>query len=783
MVRLSWNLEQTLLKTSHPELLVMEMDEADLVNFPLDALSALSDDFLGVACTQGAKGRLTHIAFATPTHILCVRMPGLPSLSRARHGRPAATQHPRGRKILREMLLDNEDHRKLGFDMHKIALSLYYDFELTIVKAIDLQSACFGHRQSVDIFVSLLGGEAGVHKRAVHDAFIGAGFTGGGVENLALRAWAACQAGTRPASFKKLQAAALIDTTVIPKRDLHWLAKFTRISWQLYALKPTKVKNDVRADFSKQRGTLQVEQTRFKTRMRTGSGNQTLHVEFHLNNGGTTASVGRVAAVKGKAAQINVHKAIDSTATIKSITTIGKEALTSAEMERESIVLSVLQQKLFFFQQPLARKIFDPSSARRTRVPSSSDYEFHLGDRVLNESQTVAVDLIVSENPDDQIVLVHGPPGTGKTSVIAASVIDMTEEPQKTYNIWLVAQSNVAVKNIAEKLASVDFFDFKILVSVDFHFDWHEHLYTKIESNVIRSDSFADNDLGTERLLSGSKVILCTLSMLSTHRLLASGYTRLVPVETVIIDEASQIELGDYLPLLGRFGHSIKKLVFIGDDRQLAPYGQDDLGNLPSIFELQHLRQDALFLDTQYRMPAPIGRFISKHVYDNRLKTIHSTISRRSCVLIDVCHGKETKTGHSWTNRAEADAIVVVARKFHAEGKTYRVITPYDAQRNLLERRLKEAKLPWENKCFNVDSFQGNEEDYILISVVRSDKTGFLSNMRRTNVMLSRCKCGMIICTSRAFMAGKAQSSLVGKLAQEWADGWVSWRDTLQGKF
>ncbi|KZT73689.1 hypothetical protein DAEQUDRAFT_743114 [Daedalea quercina L-15889] len=196
--------------------------------------------------------------------------------------------------------------------------------------------------------------------------------------------------------------------------------------------------------------------------------------------------------------------------------------------------------------------------------------------------------------------------------------------------------------------------------------------------------------------------------MLSTQRLVTSGYTRLVPVETVIIDEASQIEVGDYLPLLGRFSHSIKKLVFIGDHKQLAPFGQDDLGELPSIFEMQHLQQDALFLDTQYRMPKPVGTFISKHVYNGRLKTSHEVTSRRSCILVDIHHGKETKSNNSWINVAEADAIVVIARKFHAEGKTFRVITPYDAQRNLLEQRLKGARLPWENRCFNVDSFQGN---------------------------------------------------------------------------
>jgi hypothetical protein len=48
------------------------------------------------------------------------------------------------------------------------------------------------------------------------------------------------------------------------------------------------------------------------------------------------------------------------------------------------------------------------------------------------------------------------------------SIIDA--DPKST--MWLVAQSNVAVKNIAEKLADCDFLDFKILVSKDFHFDW-----------------------------------------------------------------------------------------------------------------------------------------------------------------------------------------------------------------------------------------------------------------------------------------------------------------------
>ena len=76
------------------------------------------------------------------------------------------------------------------------------------------------------------------------------------------------------------------------------------------------------------------------------------------------------------------------------------------------------------------------------------------------------------------------------------------------------------------------------------------------------------------------------------------------------------------------------------------------------------------------------------------------------------------------------------------------------------------------------DSFHtiGNEADHIIISLVRSDKVGFLKNMRRTNVMLSRCKRSMVICTSRVFLNGIASSSLVGILAKMLGEqAWLNW--------
>ena len=58
----------------------------------------------------------------------------------------------------------------------------------------------------------------------------------------------------------------------------------------------------------------------------------------------------------------------------------------------------------------------------------------------------------------------------------------------------------------------------------------------------------------------------------------------------------------------------------------------------------------------------------------------------------------------------------------------------------------------------------GNEDDYIIISLVRSEKLGFLTDERRVNVMLTRCKTGMIICSSRTFLRGPAADTLVGKM-------------------
>jgi len=155
-------------------------------------------------------------------------------------------------------------------------------------------------------------------------------------------------------------------------------------------------------------------------------------------------------------------------------------------------------------------------------------------------------------------------------------------------------------------------------------------------------------------------------------------------------------------------------------------------------------------------------------------------------------------------NYKEAHVVIAIARQLTARGLAFRIITPYDPQRSFLENELKKQNLPYEDKCFNVDSFQGtspccspslsqlivdsigNEADYIIVSLVRSaNKLGFLQENRRVNVMLTRCKKGMVIVTNRVFVRGVAKDSLVGKLERHMEDQgaspWLEGRHVLYG--
>ncbi|KAI5119293.1 hypothetical protein M0805_008208 [Coniferiporia weirii] len=524
-------------------------------------------------------------------------------------------------------------------------------------------------------------------------------------------------------------------------------------------------------------GHVVVQNGRFSTRVRKSDKTRVIFVDI---NGKEHA--GRAKSMKGKQTYVQPLRGI-SKHKIKGVRVVGREELTNAERARENFILHLLQGKCTLTNPafPFIRHIWFPSGRRKAPVPvTHAKARKGQADRLLNQSQSNVVEAMVSTS--EPIVVTHGPPGTGKTTTISVAVMEMCSLGRTT---WVVAQSNVGVKNIAESLHKHGG-NFKLIVSKEFYVEWHEHLYGDVEDNLIRTDEFPGQPRDVDLLFSGISIVLCTLSTLSNPVLVEKRIFELVPVENLVVDEASQIGVFNYLHLFGRF-KELKKACFFGDPKQLPPYGQDTAPTMQSIFDIEHLQSSAYFLDTQYRMPTRLGAFISQAVYSGKLKSKHD-IKSHSCVkFIDVCNGEETKHGKSWKNMREVQTIIHLAQSYY-KGKDYRIITPYDGQRAAILEALKRHKLPYDN-VFNVDSFQGNEAQYIIVSVVRTTGPGFLRSQNRVNVMLTRCRAGMIIISSKRFMRhSSVQKTLLGKLVAHWETQvgkpsiWHDWRHVAEQK-
>lgn len=199
---------------------------------------------------------------------------------------------------------------------------------------------------------------------------------------------------------------------------------------------------------------------------------------------GSIVSNGIVGSIKGRIGHVNSTNNIQLAGTeVLTITSIGRDDPTTAEAKRAAVILRILQGDLGLLEDsPWVRNIWfntkdddglswpeewsPPSmSSGPIRIPSFSP------SRVLNPSQQKALNAMLSQRDGHRITIVQGPPGTGKTSVISSFVQYSVKGFNRT-GIWLVAQSNVAVKNIAEKLINDNFEDWKLLVSKDFIYDW-----------------------------------------------------------------------------------------------------------------------------------------------------------------------------------------------------------------------------------------------------------------------------------------------------------------------
>ncbi|KAG8790006.1 hypothetical protein FRC12_012948 [Ceratobasidium sp. 428] len=404
----------------------------------------------------------------------------------------------------------------------------------------------------------------------------------------------------------------------------------------------------------------------------------------------------------------------------------------------------------------------------------------------LNSSQRGVVGRVVAPNPRGRTraTLVHGPPGTGKTSTIAAAVVILAElgEP-----VWIVAQSNDGIRNVAEKLQKVNFDNFVLLVSQDYYSYWQER-YRGLQKHFfptpqLRSENYKNR-------LYGAKAILCTLATLSSSILDKCGAFVKQPLQHLIVDEASQLDMtSEFMHLFYKHRSALKSVCWFGDPKQLPPFGSSEGLEINDIFKVEHLSSNSKLLDTSYRLPVPLAKYISTAVYQGELKehAKNPDIKPRdkSIVFVDVAKGQEEPAGNegkSWKNTIEAEVVIQLVQTYHEKPikqdwekeeqlPEYAIITPYEGQRSHVESELKKVN----------SQKQGNEADFIIITIAKTGSPGFLSSINRLNVLLTRCKRGLVVVTQKSFVQ-RSGGLLQGLwFSLEPHNPWVSAEDVIGG--
>lgn len=273
-------------------------------------------------------------------------------------------------------------------------------------------------------------------------------------------------------------------------------------------------------------------------------------------------------------------------------------------------------------------------------------------------------------------------------------------------------------------------------------------------------------------LLNNSDVITCTLVGSANNTLRGRRY------KTVFIDEAGQaLEPACWIPIL-----RAERVIFAGDHFQLPPTIKSmeaaREGLAQTLFEkcIQQQPQTASMLQVQYRMHEDIMRFSSKYFYHDEL-IAHETVQHHAIQKtgdegepvpllpidsIDTagCGFSEEQDKETLSRYNEEEAGLLIRelekliREVGAEEWNYTIgiITPYSAQ---VERLAKLAEVSEEISHLarfvtinTVDAFQGQERDIIAISFVRSNdksEVGFLSDIRRTNVAMTRARKKLIM--------------------------------------
>lgn len=418
----------------------------------------------------------------------------------------------------------------------------------------------------------------------------------------------------------------------------------------------------------------------------------------------------------------------------------------------------------------------------------------------LNESQQKAVKEIVS---NEDLVLVHGPPGTGKTTTLVAAVEQLA---QIESTILFTAPSNTAADLVTIRMAQLglkvcrignisrvdeDVMEHTLEMQLAQHPDTKEIKKLRKEAAQLRQSGkqwkrgpeggqkrgelFREagrltgwatqlEDRLLHHVLDTAQVIICTLVGAASSLLNGREF------RTCIIDEAAQaLEPACWIPIL-----KSSRVVLAGDPFQLPPTVKcreaEQKGFAITLMEkcLQRLGDQARLLEVQYRMNENIMGFSNAYFYQNRLQaapgvaswTLPNTSLTESVAFIDTAGtGFEEQLQVRFQSRYNEEEIMVGLEHLYLligsippeeDLPSIAFISPYREQvlraRDIIEADEKLAHLDITVKT--IDGFQGQERDVVYLSLVRSNtknEIGFLKDYRRMNVAITRARKQLVV--------------------------------------
>ena len=414
----------------------------------------------------------------------------------------------------------------------------------------------------------------------------------------------------------------------------------------------------------------------------------------------------------------------------------------------------------------------------------------------LNRSQEVAVNNMLCSR---DVMIVHGPPGTGKTTTLVEAIAEtLNREPQ----VLVCAQSNMAVDWICQKLVERGVRVLRIgnptrvndqMLGYCYERQYEAHpdypelwsirkairqlqgerrkhsMSSSVQSRINRLRHRAEElevKINVE-LFDNARVVASTLVGSNSSLLTGRRFG------TLFVDEAGQaLEAATWIAV-----RKADRVVLAGDHLQLPPtikcYDAERAGLGVTMMEMvvRRWQQAVTLLTTQYRMNRQIMQFSSDWFYGGSLKAADEVKVRgildfdTSMEWIDTSQmdfdEQVQGAGCSKVNVKEADFFVARLEEYVSriglerildERIDFGLISPYKAQvrymRQIVKRSAVLRQLREVLTVDTIDGFQGQERDVVFISLVRSNddgSIGFLSDLRRMNVAITRARMKVVV--------------------------------------